>query len=66
MGVGVSYERDAPVVLGRQPSRVSRHRAHLTRCSYSLVLESQIPRKTVNLVFQLVIVDNKLPMFGGS
>ena len=39
---------------------------HLTECIYQLVLESQLPHKTVNLTFQLVIVNNKLTILWGS
>ena len=31
-------------------------RAHLNQCNYQLVLESQLPHKTVKLIFQLVTV----------
>ena len=36
----------------------------LTQSIYHLVLESQLPHKIVNLIFQLVMVDNELTMFG--
>ena len=39
---------------------------HLTEFIYSLVLESQLPHKIVNLISQLVIVNNKLDYFEGE
>jgi hypothetical protein len=39
---------------------------YLTRCVHQLVLESQLTHKTVNLIFQLVIVNNKLTILRGS
>ena len=40
--------------------------SYLTKCIYLLVLESKLPPKTVNLVFGLVIVNNKLTILWGS
>ena len=39
---------------------------YLTQSVYQLVLESQLSHKTVNLIFQLVIVNNKLTIVWGS
>ena len=39
---------------------------YLTECIYQLVLESQLPHKTVNLIFSSVIVNNKLTILWGS
>ena len=46
--------------------RAVRGADYLTECIYYLVLESQPPHKTVNLIFQLVIVKNKLTILWGS
>ena len=34
-------------------------RVYLAQCIHELVLKSQLPHKTVNLIFHLVIVNNK-------
>ena len=39
---------------------------YLTQCVDQFVSESQIPHKTVNLMFQFVIVNNKLIILWGS
>ena len=36
-----------------------RSEAYRTQCIYQLVLESQLPHKTGNLIFELVIENNK-------
>jgi hypothetical protein len=41
-------------------------RFYLTQCIYELVLDSQLPHKTVKLIFQLVKVNNKLTILWGS
>ena len=38
----------------------------LTQCNYQLVAEIQLPRETVNLIFQSVIVNNKFTILWGS
>ena len=38
----------------------------LTQCIHLLVLESQLPHKTVNSIFPLAIVNNKVTIFWGS
>jgi hypothetical protein len=44
------------ILVARDRKKSSRHKSsrkvcfHLTRCIYQLVLESQLPRKTVNLM----------------
>ena len=40
--------------------------APFTHCAYQFVLESQLPHKTVNLIFWLVIVTNTLTVLWGS
>ena len=40
-------------------------RPYLTRCIYQLVLEGELPRKTVDMIFSLVIVNNKLAILWG-
>ena len=49
------YEARNP--QGVSPELISRH---------VLVLESRLPHKTVNLLFQLVLVNNKLTIVWGS
>ena len=39
---------------------------YLTQCIHSLALESQISHKSVNLIFELVIVNNKLTISCGN
>ena len=53
---------DGPLRARRPPQHPVCHsiRIHLTQCIHWLVLESQLPIKTVNLIFQLVIVSTKL------
>ena len=41
------------------------YQSYLTRSINQMVLENQLPHKTVNLVFKLVIVQNKLTIWGG-
>ena len=38
----------------------------LTECIHELVLESQLPHKTVNLIFPSVVVHNRLTILWGS
>ena len=45
------------------PARGGQGGFYLTLCIHWLVLESQLSYKTVNLMFQLVIVKNKLTIF---
>jgi hypothetical protein len=40
--------------------------AYITECIHQLVLESQLPHEFVNLLFILVIVNDKLTDFWGS
>ena len=40
--------------------------SYLTQCTYSLVLESQVPHKTVTFIFVLVTVNHKLKVLWGS
>jgi hypothetical protein len=47
-------------------ARGNLNRAYLTQCINSMVLESQPPDKIVNMLFQLVTVNNKFTIFGGS
>ena len=39
---------------------------YLTKCIHQLVLESQLPHKTVNLVFELEILNNELTILWRS
>ena len=39
---------------------------YLTQCFHYWVFESQLPYKTVNVVFELVIVNNKLTILCGN
>ena len=48
-----------------QSSAPDGDRSYLTQCIHQLVLESQLPHKTVNLMFELVTVNNKLTICGG-
>jgi hypothetical protein len=41
------------------PPKYAYH-SYLTQCIHQLLLESQSPHKTVNLIFELVIVNKKL------
>ena len=39
---------------------------NLTKCIYLLILESQLPQKNVNIIFQLVIVNKKVDDVAGE
>ena len=41
-------------------------RTCLTQCIYQIVLESQLPHTIVKLIFELVLVNNKLTILWGS
>ena len=40
--------------------------AYLTKCVYSSILDSQVPRKNVNLLFTLNNSDRELTVLGGG
>ena len=76
-GVAISYKRGTPVarITSSSPRRTLpprlspphlRPRPYLTQCIYSLFLKGQLPHETVNLIFELVLVNNKLTMFWGE
>jgi hypothetical protein len=44
----------------------ARQRTYLPKCIYEQVLERQVSHKTVKLAIKLVMVNNKLTVFGGS
>ena len=63
----LSRARSARLIApaGRSPVR-GRRRVCVTQRINSLVPESQLPHKTVNLIFELVIVNDKLKILWGS
>jgi len=54
------------VSFGKRPSVSSPGSTYLSKCAYSSIFESQLPHKIVNLIFQSVTVNDKMPILWGS
>jgi len=63
-GVVSAYESPDPPCPARR--RMARQQLHLTQCINQMVFESQLPNKTVKLLFTLSFLYNKLMILWGS
>jgi len=67
-GLSAWWERVFELIVSEEqtpPGRQAEHgeaRVYLTKCICELILEGQLPHQTDNFIFELVSVNNKLPI----